>query len=210
LSDSYIGYATTAVAPGREAYAGARAAALTALKLDEKLAEAYVPLAAVKFYHDWNWAGAERDYRRAMELKPDYATARQRYSQGLMWMGRFEEALAQINRARELDPASLIINSNVGEVLLRWRRYEQAVEEFRKTLELGDLLERSRRQYFSPFNIALVYVGLGDKDRALDWLEKAAEERARQIVFLKQDAVFDPLRGEPRFQALVRRVGLWP
>jgi len=149
------------VAQGGEAYTKARAAALTALKLDEKLAEAYIPLAVVKFYHDWNWAGAEQDYRRAIELRPDYPTAHQRYSLALMWLGRFEQAQAEIQRARELDPASLVINTNAGEVLLRWRRYEQAVEAARKVLEL------EASYALAHVHIAQAFVQLGRYDEAI-------------------------------------------
>jgi serine/threonine protein kinase/Flp pilus assembly protein TadD len=270
LGDSYTLASTYGVLPAKEAYLKAKGAALKGLEIDNALAEGHTTLGIVSFYHDWDWVAAERAFKRAIELKPDDATAHQRYALALGLVGRFDEAIAEIKRARELDPFLLIIHANVGQVLYQARQYDEAIDELRKALgmdpnffqarrllgqvhvqkqmydeafaefqkaislsggnamikgELGhayavsgrrdeamkvldELLELSRRRYVSPFAIALVYTGLGEKDQAIAWLEKSAEERARLILSLKVNPVFDRLRSDPRFTDLRRRVGL--
>jgi tetratricopeptide (TPR) repeat protein len=101
--------------PAKEAFTKAREAAEKALQLDDTLAEAHNALAAVKADYDWDWPGAEREFRRAIELNPGYATAHQWYAEMLSELGRHEEALAEIKRAQQLDPFSLIINAVRGD-----------------------------------------------------------------------------------------------
>jgi adenylate cyclase len=121
----------------KEAYPRAMQAATRALELDEALAEAHTSLAEAKVDYDWDWPGAEKEFKRAIELKPSYATAHEWYADYfLIAMGRQDEAIAEINRAQALDPLSLIINEDVGAVLYFARRYDQAIEQLRKTLEL--------------------------------------------------------------------------
>jgi serine/threonine-protein kinase len=122
--------------PAHEAMPKAKAAALKALEIDDGLAEAHVSLAHVKYYYDRDWAGAEREYKRAIELNPNYPTAHQWYAVYLMSAGRFDESLAEARRAQELDPLSLPINMTIGWVLLNARQYDQSIEQLRKTLEM--------------------------------------------------------------------------
>ena len=114
----------------------AKAAALKALEIDDTLAEPHVSLAHVKYYYDHDFVTAEREYKRAIELNPNYPVAHQWYAVFLMSVGRFDEALAQARRAQELDPLSLPINMTVGWVLLTARQTEQSIEQLRKTLEM--------------------------------------------------------------------------
>jgi tetratricopeptide (TPR) repeat protein len=120
----------------KEAYEKARTAATKALELDQGLAEAHAILAAIKTAYDWDWQGAEREFKLAIQLNPNYATAHQRYSLFLPTLGRLDEAISEARKARELDPLSLPINENVGDILYLARRYDLAIEQLRKTLEL--------------------------------------------------------------------------
>jgi serine/threonine protein kinase/TolB-like protein/Tfp pilus assembly protein PilF len=126
----------TGAMPPDEAMPKAKAAALKALKIDDTLAEPHVSLAHVKYYYDRDWATAEREYQRAIELNPNYPTAHQWYAVYLMSAGRFDEAVAKNRRAQELDPLSLPINMTLGWVLLTARQNDQSVEQLRKTLEM--------------------------------------------------------------------------
>jgi eukaryotic-like serine/threonine-protein kinase len=251
----------------KEAYERARAAATRALELDERLGEAHAMLAAIKTTYEWDWQGAEREFKLAIELNPNYATARQRYSLFLPIFGRFDEAIMQAKKARELDPLSLPANENVGDILYLARRYEEAKDQLLHTIELDpnygvahgtlakvyeakgmykealderlkgappevvtemrklfaasginaiwryrvqQMLERAKREYVSPADIALVYARLNEKDEAFAWLEKAMEERSILFNYLVADARFDNLRSDPRFPKLLSRVGLQP
>jgi len=122
--------------PARELMPKAKEAALKALELDEKLAEAHASLGQIAAYYDYDFVTAEREYRRALELNPNYATAHQWLAEHLSAMKRFDEALAEIRRALELDPLSLIINRIYADILLDARRYDEAIAQYRKTIEL--------------------------------------------------------------------------
>ena len=132
--------------PPHEAMPKAKAAALRALEIDDTLAEPHVSLAHVKYYFDYDWAAAEREYRRAIDLDPNYPTAHQWYAIYLMSAGRFDEAVRESRRAQELDPLSLPINMTLGWVFLNARQYDQSVEQLSKTLEMDPnfLLARHR------------------------------------------------------------------
>ncbi len=138
VADAYslLGYVGYAVLPPSEAYPKARAAALKALELDPSLAEARVALAYAKWHYDWDWAGSEEDFRRAIALNPNYATARQWYGLNLVSVGRTEEGLAELKRAQELDPLSLIIRGNLAWAYIFARRPDDALERLRPTLEM--------------------------------------------------------------------------
>jgi serine/threonine protein kinase len=251
----------------KEAYEHARAAATKALELDERLGEAHAMLAAIKTTYEWDWQGAEREFKLAIQLNPNYPTSFQRYSLFLPIMGRFDEAIAQAKKARDLDPLSLPANENVGDILYLARRYEEATEQLFHTLELdpnygvahGTLakiyeakgmykealderlkgaspetveqmkklfaasgikgvweyrltqtLERSKREYVSPADIALWYARLNQKDEAFVWLERAMNERSILFNYLVADPRFDNLRSDPRLPKLLGRVGLQP
>src|SRR5262249_27175387 len=113
----------------------AKAAAEKAIGIDDGLAEAHTALAYVKYLYDWDWAGADAEFRRAIKLNPNYATAHQWYGEYLGLMGRFDEALAEREKALRLDPLSPIITSEQGYSYLYARRYDRALEEFRKAAE---------------------------------------------------------------------------
>jgi TolB-like protein/Tfp pilus assembly protein PilF len=121
----------------REAMPKAEAAALKAVQLDDSLAEGHASLAYAKMSYDWDWAGAEREFKRAMELNPGYATAHQWYAHYLLAMGLVNEALAEMKRARDVDPLSPVINVGVGWCLYQARRYDRAIDEYRKALEMN-------------------------------------------------------------------------
>jgi DNA-binding winged helix-turn-helix (wHTH) protein/TolB-like protein/Tfp pilus assembly protein PilF len=254
----------------KDAYPRARAAAEKALSLDGSLAEAHTVLAYVKEQYDWDWPGAEEEFKRAIALNPNYATAHQYYSEYLAFLGRTEESITHMMRAQELDPNSLVINTELGFPYLCARRYDEALEKFAEALErdanfpfalyqtarcydqkarfedaialyrkaialsggssvmtarlghtyalagrkaearaaLEELFAASKQRHISPYLIATIYAGLGDSDKAIEWLEKAYEVRDGMLVMLGVDAHLDLLRPDPRFQNLLRRVGL--
>ena len=274
---AYVGLADCYVVPANpqppnEKMPKARAAAMRALELDETLAEAHTALARVLVVYDWDWAGAEKEFKRAIELNPRYAGVHQWYGGYLEMLGRRDESLAERRQALELDPLSLTINFELGLAFYYARDYDKAIQQFQKTLELDpnfplvyahlpaayeqkgmydeaiagfqkgitlrggtewsfsmsglghvyglsgkkaearavlDELQRtSRQQYVPADSIALIYAGLGEKDQALTWLEKAYEEHAFKMAWLKVEPQWDSLRSDPRFADLVRRVGL--
>jgi TolB-like protein/Flp pilus assembly protein TadD len=270
LADCYAVYPAFSVLPPREAIPKAKEAAIKALAFDETLAEAHAALAYVKNTYDWDWPGAEREFKRAIKLNPNYATAHFWYAIHLQAMGRLDEAIAEAKLAQEADPVSPIIGLLAGRTLYVARRYDQAIEQLHKTLEMdphfprahwwlakayeqvgrheeavaesqkavslsageptyfgqlghayavsgkkaeaqkvvAELKDLSKRRYVAPFDIALVYMGLGDKSRALEWLEKAYEDHSDWLAWIKVWPQFDSLRSEPRFQDLLRRLGL--
>jgi TolB-like protein/Tfp pilus assembly protein PilF len=267
IADSYtVGRGSYLRLAPREAYPKARVAAQKAIELDDNLAEAHTSMASIKFEYDWDWAAAEREDKRALELNPNYATAHQWYGEFLWGMGRFDEATAQIKKALELDPLSLIINAVLGWNYLYQRQYARALEQCQKTLEMDPRfgnaqlcvfisaalggrgeealqalsrflelqgatpadtealrkayqtegvralwrrwlqLQQSQRQGQSPARLAEAYAQLGEKDRAISLLEQGYEERDAELAYLNVWPLFDPLRDDPRFQALVRRM----
>src|SRR5262245_31368076 len=270
LADCYNMLVNYSVLPPNEAFPKAKEAAEKALELNENLAEAHTARAFIYFMWEWNWADAGSEYRRAIELKPNYSSALQWYSSLLAATGRTDEALAEVKQARDLDPFSLSIAAHPGwinylsrnaEATVREARqalkldpnflparrylalgydlqgkYNESVPEFQKALslspastliksELGyafaksgrredalrvlDELQRSSGQRrASPFHFALIYVGLGEKDRAIELLNKACDERAERLVWLRVDPRFDPLRQDPRFYEIMIRMGL--
>jgi Tfp pilus assembly protein PilF len=136
LADTYSLLANYFFLPPQEAFPRAKAAAMKALEIDDTLAEAHTSLAFARHHYDWDWSGAEGEYKRALELNPGYATAHQWYAEYLTTVGRHEEAIAEIRRAQELDPLSLVIDSNVGRLLYYAHRYDQAIDELQNTLKL--------------------------------------------------------------------------
>jgi TolB-like protein len=251
-----------------DAFPRVRVLAGKALELEESLAEAHHALGAVKFYFDWDWAGAEREYKRAIDLNPNYADVHRSYGFYLAYMGRMEQSLAEHSRALELDPLSLIINVSLAVGLGYARQYDKAIEQLRKTLDLdpnyayghftlarmymqksmlkeaiqesqkavslsagsppyivrvalifaaagrkaeavkvlGDLEELSKRKYVRASDFAIICGSLGRMDQAFQWLDKAYQERDSELVTLKTAQDFDPLRSDPRFQDLLRRM----
>jgi TolB-like protein/Flp pilus assembly protein TadD len=274
---AFAGLADCYVVPGNplppnEKMPKAKTAALRALQLDDTLAEAHTSLARVLATYEWDWAGAEKEYRRAIELDPRYAIAHQWYSGCLEALGRNTEMIAERKIAQELDPVSLTTNFAVGLTFYYGRNYDQAIEQFQKTLELdasfppvriflpaayeqqgkfdqaiaefqkgldvkeggeryllmaglghayalsgkktealavlNELKQNSQQRYVPGDSIAIVYVGLGEKDQALAWLEEAYKQHSFQIQFIKLEPRWDSLRSDPRFVDLTRRLKL--
>ena len=269
LADSYSILGSD-VLPARVASAKAHVAATKALELDPAIAEGHAELGLVEFYYDWDWTRSEQEFRRAIELNPNYATAHQWYGYYLAAMGRFPEALEEAGKAQQIDPLSLSINTTLAGRYRDLHQYAQAIDLNRRTLEmdpnfmpahialgatyedqgnwsqaiseyqqavaisqnnpialaslgsayghLGDqaaarkmiarLQEASKHHYVSAFDMATVFAGIGDPDSAFHWLEKAYAQRESQMAFLNITHRMDPLRSDPRFADLLRRMGL--
>jgi TolB-like protein/DNA-binding winged helix-turn-helix (wHTH) protein len=269
LADSYALTSSYGLVPANKLMPEARTAALKALQLDESLAEAHTSLALVAENYDWDWQTAEKEYRRAIQLDSNYATAHHWYAEYLAFQGRFDQALAESERARRLDPLSLIIAVDHGAILYFSRQYELAIEQFRTVLDmdptfgrahlivnayvqtgrfsdaladidrwrkvengpwpsaweasiygregqparaqeaLRKMQEMNRRSRIDPaMMLAVAYVGMGKKGEALAALETCYREHCYALTALKVDPIYDPLRSDPRFQDLMRRVGL--
>jgi TolB-like protein/DNA-binding winged helix-turn-helix (wHTH) protein/Tfp pilus assembly protein PilF len=267
LAASYTLIGTYSGTPTAESASQARAAALRALQLDNNLPEAHAALALIVQNHDYDWQTAEKEFKKAIELNPNYATGHHWYAEHLAWLGQFDDALRESERARQLDPLSLIIAADNGAILYYSRQYDRAIAQFTAVRELdpgfpragiifesyvqkgmfamaeayledqcpGDspwcishraytygragkqaqaekglrkLLASNRREPIDPIVIVLAYIGIGNNDQAIAWLEKAFAQHSNGLTGLKVDPVYDPLRDDPRFQNLLRRVGL--
>ncbi|HXN22436.1 MAG TPA: protein kinase [Candidatus Dormibacteraeota bacterium] len=145
LTDSYNLLPDLTDTPTSEAYSKARAAAQRALEIDDSLAEAHTALANVKEDYEWDWIGAEQEYKRAIELNPGYEVAHAWYSDLLLELGRLPEALVEAKKAQELDPLSVFINGNLGAVLCFAGKYAEAVEQCKRTLEIDPMSHRAHR-----------------------------------------------------------------
>jgi len=167
LADAYNVLGNWGMVPPREAYPQAKAAAGKALELNPRLAEAHIALAYAIHLYDWNPSAAEAEFRKGLALNPNYAPGHQWYAVFLASEGRFEEAVAQITRARELDPLSLIIGDVVGWIYSLARRNDDAIQEFRKAIELDP------RFYPTHYDLGLTYVEMGRYDDAIAELEQA-------------------------------------
>ena len=270
LADSYRLLPELTSVPANEAFPKARTAALKALALDNSLAEAHSALANVKEDFDWDWKGAEEEYRRAIELNPGYANAHAWYSNLLLELGRLPEAIVEAKLAQQLDPLSAFTNDNLaailyyagdydqaieqcqntlkidpashrahrhlGQVYVQKRMYEEAVSELRRAIELSpgstealadlgyafgawgktdeakkillELQDSSQQSHISPYHLAIVYIGLGERELALQSLRKAVDDRSPGVVHLKVSPFFRELQSDPRFQDLLSYTGL--
>jgi len=269
LAEAYVTLPFYASTAPREAYSKAKTAALKALQLDDKLAEAHVGLAFVLCTRDVDIAASISEFQRAIALNSNYATAHQWYGYcPLTTSGRFDEAIAEAKRSIELDPLLPIINTNLGTNLIYARRYDEAIAQLRKTLEidpafyyaryalgmglqlkgdiqganteytkaqqlsddlaapvllaaakaqtgdkgaamrmLAELEELSQHRYVRAYWRALLCLSLGNRDDSIRWLEQSiADYEGPHISFIKVDPLLDPLRGDPRFEALVQKV----
>jgi serine/threonine protein kinase/tetratricopeptide (TPR) repeat protein len=271
LADTYSSLGSYNILPFAEAAPKAEAAARRAVDLDETLAEGHSSLASV-LQDRFDFEGADRQYARAIELNPSYATARHWYGLYLGIVGRSDAAIGELKTALELDPFSPIINANYGFVYYQAGRHTEAIEQLRRTLELdpnfspaheylgqalleagrhaeaiaeleknvalssGDIAAKAelgygygragRRQdarrvlsemmataqksYVSPYDIAIVYLGLDQRDDAFQWLEKAYQEHSVRLWNLKSHPRFASVRSDPRFLDLSRRIGFGP
>jgi TolB-like protein/DNA-binding winged helix-turn-helix (wHTH) protein/Tfp pilus assembly protein PilF len=169
LADAYIGSGFYGGMPPKEAYPRAREAAQKALEIDEKLPEAHSALASIKFFFDWNWLGAEEEFKKAIELNPRYPLAHRRFSYLLVSQGRITEAVNEAKRALELDPLSLAENTSYGWILGLAGQTDAVIEQNRKALELDP--------NYGPFHgqLALAYVRKGVLDQAIAHSQKATE-----------------------------------
>jgi TolB-like protein/DNA-binding winged helix-turn-helix (wHTH) protein/Tfp pilus assembly protein PilF len=165
LADSYILLAAYSGAPPAEPLQKARVAATKALQLDEGLAEAHTSLALITENYDWDWPAAEKEYRRAIGSNPNYATAWQWYAECLTWLGRFDEALRASERARELDPLSLIIAADNGMIFYYSRQYDRAETKLNAVLEMDPNFSRAH-------SLSDVYIEDGQFAQALADIEK--------------------------------------
>jgi serine/threonine-protein kinase len=170
LADAYLvlgGFGIATLAP-KDSYPKAREAAIRALEIDDRLAEAHASLAYCLGNYDWNWTSAEREFKRAFDLKPSYATAHHWY--GFIYltaMGRVNEAIAELKHALELEPLSLPVGSNIGFLLYLARRYDEALEHFRRNLEMD------RNFFYTQWQRALTYEQCGRYDEAIAGFQKA-------------------------------------
>jgi serine/threonine protein kinase/tetratricopeptide (TPR) repeat protein len=268
LADAYYGFADVKYAP-RDSMPRMKAAVERALQLDGTLAEAHTSLAIVSVQYDWDWAKAESEFKRAIELDPNYVFAHHQYAWLMAMSGRQSEAINEFTRALQLDPLSVLItvDNNVPYVLSKqydrglefakkgeemdpnfflahfvqgWiydkkGDYEQSIARLQKARQLEDqpwifcwlghayaasgdrqnaqriiseLAELSKRRYVSPYFTATVYAGLQDKEKTIEYLEKAYQDKSVWLVWLRVEDIFDFLRADPKFQDLLRRVGL--
>lgn len=272
LAELYVVLPITGDAPSGEAIAKAKRAAQKALAIDPNLAEAHAAVGFAKFWHDWDWAGSEESYRRAIALNANYSWARYRYAHLLSNTGRHEEAMVQNEIAHKLDPFSLIINTMCGQFRYQAGQFSQALAPLAKCIALDppnfwvahlnlskvhaamgnypealtearnaeafcdkgstealslighslaalgrraeaeSILEamfaRAARRYVPPYNIALIYLGLKEYKLALEWLERACQDRDVHMVFLNVEPKWDPVRSDPRFLNVLQRCGL--
>jgi len=143
LANNYVLLPGYTLAPASKYMPKAREAAARALQLDDHLPEAHVALALILENYDWDWSSAEKEYRRAIELNPNYATAHQWYAEFLTWRGRFDEALRESESARRLDPLSLIIATDRGSIFYFSRQYDRAIEQFQSVREMDPAFGRA-------------------------------------------------------------------
>jgi serine/threonine-protein kinase len=157
----------------KEIYAKGKEAVTKALEIDNTLSEAHTSLAWIKWAYDWDWVGAEKEYKRAIDLNPSYALAHQWYAWLLVWAARFDEAIEEIKRARELDPLSLIINRDFGTALLFAGQYDQAIKALQKTLEMSPNFPQARmylaRAYFQKEMYKKALAELQKEKELIDW-----------------------------------------
>ena len=257
--------------PAEEGMLKAEEMATKALELDSTLAEAHTVLADVKRHYYWDWEGAEKEYKLAMELDPSFFEAPYGYAFFMSAMGRHDEAIALGKRAQQLDPLNPATRTSAASRLRFARRFEESIEEIQSTFEMDpnylpanknlaevyenmDLYEEAvaargkalifegaseeevadlsrafatsgpkgywrwlldyhkekadRGEYVAPMDIAIYHAQLDETDQAFEWLEKAYE--ARGLSLLKADPYWDPLRDDPRFNDLLRRMNLEP
>ena len=270
LADSYALDVDYRSIPVDEAYRRAKEYAHKALQLDETVPSAHASLAWSLFVYDWDWDGADREFRRAIELNPRYASAHQWYAFLLASRGEHDAALLEGHTALELDPASVSARRGVGWLAFYARRFDQALDHLARAIEmnpmavesyrilgttlamrgqlaeaermlrdalalpgagayttatlgwvlaragklgeaeqlLGELEAAGRDSYVSPVAFAILHVGLGNLDRALDWAERAYDDKRGWLAYLNVNPMLDPLRNESRFKSLLQKMRL--
>jgi tetratricopeptide (TPR) repeat protein len=258
--------------PPNQAMTQSKSAAVKALQLDDSLAETHTSMAHVLHNYDWDFAGAEREFRRGIELNANYAIAHHLYSHYLMQVGRTEESLKEATLAQQLDPLSPFINNGLARQYYLSRQYDRAISQCQvglrtdptylpariqlglayeqkgmlkeaiselekardlaKTLpmahallahayatagrrgyalkELNVLNTMKTKRYVPPSYFAIVAIALGNKNEAFGYLQQSYQDRSEQILYMGVEPLVDPLRGDPRFDALLKKVGLTP
>jgi eukaryotic-like serine/threonine-protein kinase len=256
--------------PPMQAYPRAKELALKAMSLDDTLSAPHVQLATIKLHHEWDWDGAEAEFKRAIELSPSDAAAHHIYAHHLLALGRLDESVRETRLAAELDPLNPQFATCVGWHCLYARQYDAAVDQCLSIIRdkravnltyyylgrvyarqgkldeaiaalqtaveksggwnsilatlgyalaragkrdealqvLEKLEERAETRYVSAMDVAVVYAGLNDADHVFEWLDKAFRERSTWLVHIAWDERFLELRSDPRFPALLRRIGL--
>jgi TolB-like protein/Tfp pilus assembly protein PilF len=270
LSDVYRALPDYTSYSPREAYEKARAMAHKAIDIDNSLSEAHTSLAVI-LNNTFDWEGAEKEFIKAIESNPGYATAHHWFALFYMYRARFAEAIEEIGKAYSLDPLSLPINRDTGTVYYYAGRYDEAIVALHKTLELDpnfslvhellgraflkkgmfeealkefetekgfsrswrpvldawiiiaymemgvkkkaeelleDLKRKSKEAYMPPYSLSWIYFALGDVEQGFQWLEKAYNERDSWLCEIKVEPVFDKVRQDPRFTALLKKIGL--
>lgn len=190
LADSYNILASYSALAPKEAFPRAKAAAIRALELDDKLAEAHTSLAFIKFGYDWDWAESEREFKQAIQLNPGYAIAHNFYAVILAALGRFDEAMAQIKKAHELDPLSLPINTNLGWLLYLARRYDESIHQYLKTIELDEGFPLAHRRLAQTYERKQMY------SEAVAEFQKAITLSGEDVEVLSARGHFYAILGE--------------
>src|SRR5579864_88424 len=263
-----------------DAMAQARAAATKALQLDDGLAEAHASMGNILHNYDWNWTAAEREFKRAIELNPNYAMAHHLYAHLLIETGRTQESLAEASRALELDPYSPFVNNGVARLYYLSRQYDKSIAQCQIELqisptylpgriqlalayeqvgklpeavaelerasgvisgsaapgghrmillwlttplghayaitgrkseainELNKLQAAANSRYIPASYFAILWIGLGDKDQAFTWLNRGYQERSEHVLYLGIEPLVDPMRSDPRFALLLKKIGI--
>ena len=270
LADSYALLARYSYLPPDDAMPKGKSAAQKALEIDINLGEAHTSLAFIERYYDFDWLEAESEYKKSIELNPNYSTAHHWYALFLTLKGDHDKAIVEIKRAQELDPLSIIINTNVGWIYYFARQYDQAIDQLLKTLDMDpnfavthlrlgrtliqkgsfeegtrelqkavslspesteilaalgrayailgnrdealkiieELNELEKNKYVSSYDRALIHLGLGEKDMAYEYLNKAFQEKSSYLTYIKVDPKVDSLRSEIRFRELIKKMNL--
>ena len=270
LADTYSFLSAFGFGAPHELFPQAKAAALRALQLDSTLPEAHTSLGFTQLFYDWDWPAADREFRRALAFDSTFTPAILYHGWYNVAAGRLDDAIRDLERARSIDPLSLILNTRLATMLHWARRYDAAVAQLHRTLAIDSsydlahaqlartyvqmrrcadaaaelrgraavfaayyeaaivgysaavcgrtaearrildaMLSRTGRGvYVSPEAIAIVYAALGDKEHAFAWLERALDDRTWSLYLLRVEPMLDGLRADPRFDGLIRRVGL--
>ena len=201
LADSYSLASFFHAAPPRATMPKAKAAAAKALEIDDELAEAHISLGYASFTYEWDWPAAVRHFDRALALNRSAVLNHSYYPFYLTVGNRPDEAIDIARRAFAQDPLSASASHTLAVQLALAGKHDETIEESRRTIDLDP-------NFIPAHAFALVYAGLGDSDRAFAWLEKAYEERVQRLWYLRFESQWDTLRPDPRFQALLKRIGL--
>jgi serine/threonine protein kinase/tetratricopeptide (TPR) repeat protein len=269
LADTYSLMGDYGYLASSEAWPRAKTAAMQALDIDSTLAEAHTSLGLVKEHFEWDWPGAEQEFRRAIQLNPNSANAHHWFGEYLTNMGQFEEGLRETRKAQEIDPLSRLINSTMGWQLYLAGQNDEAVDQLRKVLDIDPkfaparrllegvyaetgkykeavaerekmlslfggselaasveedfnksgyrgvlqswvdgLTEVSKHGHVSSYSIGEAYMRMGEKEKAIKWLQQAFDEHDTELVSLAVEPVFNPVRADARFQGILTRMKL--